>query len=113
MLNTSPSSEAQFTGGRKVESNDLTGLNFAGLNFAAQQSAVETLPLSDGALRDIEIVFLTSLLSQQETRKGLVSRGGKLFLAKPVDPPVLIRCIEMALGHIPGEARCAETFPVA
>jgi len=61
----------------------------------------------DAALWDTKIVFFTSLLSQQETRKGLVSRGGELFFSKPLDPSVLIRCIETALSHIPAEVPIA------
>jgi CheY-like chemotaxis protein len=60
---------------------------------------------AEAALRKVEIVFFTSLLSQEETKKELISRGGKNFLAKPVDSLVLIRCIETSLSHIPAQAQ--------
>ncbi len=51
----------------------------------------------DSLLRQTPIIFFTSLVSQSEAGQAMLSRGGENFLAKPVDPSVLIRCIESVL----------------
>jgi CheY-like chemotaxis protein len=48
---------------------------------------------ADPELRDTPIVFFTSLISSDESGQKFVSRGGEFFLAKPVDPQVLIHCV--------------------
>lgn len=53
---------------------------------------------ADDSVRATPIIFFTSLVSQSEAGKGLVDRGGDNFLAKPIDAPVLIRCIESVLS---------------
>ncbi len=49
---------------------------------------------ADPVLRATPIVFLTALVSQHETRGGTTEIGGHPFLAKPVDPDVVLACIE-------------------
>jgi CheY-like chemotaxis protein len=48
----------------------------------------------DPVLHDTPIVFLTALVSQRETRGGAERIGGHPFLAKPVDPDVVLHYIE-------------------
>jgi CheY-like chemotaxis protein len=49
---------------------------------------------ADKSLKDIPIVFFTSLLSDQEAAEGGCFRGGYEFLAKPASTERLIGCIE-------------------
>ena len=53
---------------------------------------------SDPQLRDIAIVFLTSIISDRETRDGSALLGAFHFLAKPVRLERVIACIEKHLG---------------
>jgi CheY-like chemotaxis protein len=53
---------------------------------------------SDPQLRDIAIVFLTSIVSERETRDGSALLGAFHFLAKPVRLERVIACIEKHLG---------------
>ena len=54
----------------------------------------------DAELRDIPVLFLTAMVSREET--GAQSRviGGNPFLAKPQSMEMLIACIEQQLGSI-------------
>jgi CheY-like chemotaxis protein len=49
-------------------------------------------------LRGTPILFLTSLISRAEAGASEVVRGGKRFLAKPVNPKVLIEVIDRILA---------------
>jgi CheY-like chemotaxis protein len=53
---------------------------------------------SDPQLRDIAIVFLTSIISERETRDGSALLGAFHFLAKPARLDRVIACIETQLG---------------
>ena len=53
---------------------------------------------SDPQLRDIAIVFLTSIISERETRDGSALLGAFQFLAKPIRLGRVIACIEKHLG---------------
>lgn len=53
---------------------------------------------ADPHLCGVPIVFFTSLISRAEAGEGAVDRGGKLYLAKPVDPRVLIATLDRLLG---------------
>ena len=48
---------------------------------------------NDSRLRDIPILFLTGLVSPGETGASPLERGGMKFLAKPVEPAVLLAAI--------------------
>ena len=48
----------------------------------------------DSRLRDVPILFLTGLLSHEDTGSGPIESGGHQFLAKPVDPEQLLACME-------------------
>lgn len=56
---------------------------------------------ADISLRDLHIVFFTSLLSSRESGQTLVKRGGDLFLPKPIDTAALVRSIETVLAQSP------------
>ena len=58
---------------------------------------------ADLLLRDLHIIFFTSLLSAKEAGTGLIRRGGDLFLPKPIDTPVLVRSIETVLATAPAQ----------
>lgn len=58
---------------------------------------------SDLSLNDLQIVFFTSLISANETGRSLISRGGDLFLPKPVDTATLVRSIETILLQTSGQ----------
>lgn len=51
----------------------------------------------DSSLRETPIIFFTSLVSRTEAGHGIISRGGENFLAKPVDPGLLVRCVHEVL----------------
>ena len=48
----------------------------------------------DSRLRDIPILFLTGLVRREEAGTGPVQRGGMTFLAKPVEPAVLLAAVD-------------------
>lgn len=54
---------------------------------------------TDHALREVPILFLTSLISRAETGGNVTERGGMHFLPKPVNPIVLIETLERMLAH--------------
>lgn len=54
---------------------------------------------ADNSLRETPIIFFTSLVSERESGGGMILRGGDHFLSKPIDAPILIKCIETLLNH--------------
>ncbi len=59
---------------------------------------VATLLQEDDNLKHIKIVFLTAIVTRDETANGRNEIGGYLFLAKPVTTEDLIRTIDIALN---------------
>jgi CheY-like chemotaxis protein len=53
----------------------------------------------DPSLRATPIIFLTSLVSGQETGSKAVQRGGYEFLSKPASIGKVIECIDRHLGR--------------
>jgi CheY-like chemotaxis protein len=57
---------------------------------------------AEPALRDVPIVFFTSLISPSEAGEREMIRGGKRYLSKPVNPKVLIETVDRVLaGSMP------------
>ncbi len=56
---------------------------------------------ADPSLRHVPIMFFTSLISREDAGAHETVRGGMRFLAKPVNPKVLIEAIDRVLA---GEA---------
>lgn len=54
---------------------------------------------SDPILRGTPVLFFTSLVSSNEAGGGISRRGGMHFLAKPLDPKVLIEAIDLVLAE--------------
>jgi DNA-binding response OmpR family regulator len=52
---------------------------------------------ADAALRSTPIIFLTSLVSGQETGSETVQRGGYEFLSKPASIAKVVECIDRHL----------------
>ncbi|HET7791185.1 MAG TPA: response regulator [Gemmatimonadales bacterium] len=52
----------------------------------------------DEALKATPIIFLTSLVQREEVRQSGGHIGGFPFLAKPIDPALVIEVIESVLG---------------
>jgi CheY-like chemotaxis protein len=52
----------------------------------------------DPLLKNIPVVFLTAIVSNEETQERETNIGGQNYLAKPVDLSELTRCIEQ---HLP------------
>jgi len=52
----------------------------------------------DPLLRNTPVIFLTGIVSIEETGGHELVRGGETFLAKPVDTEALIECIEKTLS---------------
>lgn len=48
---------------------------------------------NDSRLRDIPILFLTGLVSQEEAGSSPLERGGMKFLSKPVEPALLLATV--------------------
>ena len=48
-------------------------------------------------LRNVPILFLTGLLTHDDTEHGPIDSGGQQFLAKPVDPQELLTCMNSLL----------------
>ena len=57
---------------------------------------------ADSSLRNTPVVFLTALVSQHVTQGKQAQIGGHPFLAKPVDPDVVLACIEQYVGSASG-----------
>ena len=53
----------------------------------------------DAMLKDIKFVFLTAIVTKDETGEGGSDISGHTFLAKPVKAEELISCIERFLGE--------------
>jgi CheY-like chemotaxis protein len=49
---------------------------------------------ADPGLRNIPVVFLTALVSQHVTHGVQAQIGGHPFLAKPVDPDIVLECVQ-------------------
>lgn len=49
---------------------------------------------ADPALRGVPVLFFTSLISHQEAGQHEIVRGGKRYLAKPVNPNVLLAVVD-------------------
>jgi len=66
---------------------DMTMPDLDGVDVASQIRADDTLKYTP-------IVFLTAMVSQFETGDDQVTRGGQVFLSKPVSQKTLRACIE-------------------
>lgn len=49
---------------------------------------------TDATLKDVPIVFLTALVTEKEVGHEGRAIGGRMFLAKPIDPEKIVECIE-------------------
>ncbi len=49
---------------------------------------------ADATLKDVPIVFLTALVTENEVGHEGRNTGGHPFLAKPLDPEKIVECIE-------------------
>jgi two-component system OmpR family response regulator len=67
---------------------------------------------ADPVLRDTPVIFLTGIVSNEETGGHEMVSGGETFLAKPVDTDVLIKCIEQTLSRKSQSGRRALSFAV-
>ncbi|MEY2428114.1 MAG: hypothetical protein QOJ40_999 [Verrucomicrobiota bacterium] len=65
---------------------------------------------ADPELRDTPVIFLTGIISNEETGGHEMVSGGETFLAKPVDTEVLIQCIEQTLSRKSRSPRHALSF---
>ncbi len=54
---------------------------------------------ADPSLRGTPILFFTSLISAQEAGDRISMRGGMRFLAKPLNPKVLITIIDQVMAE--------------
>ena len=70
---------------------DMPGLSGGDLARYASENA---------RLRAVPILFLTGLLTQEETSTGPVESAGQQFLAKPVDPEELLACIDALVPRV-------------
>ena len=59
---------------------------------------------AEPSLRDVPILFLTSLVSRSEAGEGMTMRAGMRFLSKPVNPKVLVDAVDRVLA---GEVHAA------
>ena len=69
---------------------DMPGLSGGDVaRYAAQNSCLQNVP----------VLFLTGLLTHDDTVDGAMESGGQRFLAKPVDPEELLSCMNSLLPH--------------
>jgi CheY-like chemotaxis protein len=61
--------------------------------------AVAACLAADSELRNIPVVFLTSLVSEKEAVQGSLRSGGYQYLAKPVDLTGLAERLELMLAE--------------
>jgi len=54
---------------------------------------------ADHVLRDVPVIFLTALVTDDEAPEGFCKRGGHTFLPKNVRLEQLVECIEEHLTH--------------
>lgn len=54
---------------------------------------------ADPVLRGTPILFFTSLISPLEAGGSIVMRGGMRFLAKPLNPKVLVQIIDQVIAE--------------
>ena len=59
---------------------------------------------TDAVLAQKPVLFFTSLVSPDEAGKHAVTKGGMRFLAKPVNPTVLIEAVDGVLAALPHAA---------
>ena len=52
---------------------------------------------ANDSTKDIPIIFVSAMVSRQESNKGLYQSGGEYFLAKPVSSEMLIDAINQVL----------------
>ncbi len=55
---------------------------------------VAALLKEDATVKDIPVVFLTAIVSKQETGEDTAVKGGEKFMAKPINLNTLIKVIE-------------------
>jgi CheY-like chemotaxis protein len=53
---------------------------------------------TDHDLKNVPVVFLTALVTKQETGEGGAPIGGRTFMAKPASLAALTKCIEERTG---------------
>lgn len=53
---------------------------------------------ADAKLKDLPLLFFTSLISSEEAGQHEVYRGGMPFLAKPLNPSALVGAVERLLA---------------
>ncbi|MGJ8638038.1 MAG: response regulator [Opitutaceae bacterium] len=58
---------------------------------------VATMLRESSVTQDIPIIFVSAMVSRQESNKGLYQSGGEYFLAKPVSTELLIDSINRVL----------------
>jgi CheY-like chemotaxis protein len=79
------SAATQFKPDAMLLDVDMPGLSGGDVaRYAAQNSQ----------LRQIPVLFLTGLLTHDDTGNGAIESGGQQFLAKPVDPEALLACMD-------------------
>jgi CheY-like chemotaxis protein len=55
----------------------------------------------DARLRDVPILFLTGLVSHAEAGQASLKSGGMQFLAKPVEPTLLLAEVDRLVANEP------------
>ena len=53
----------------------------------------------DARLREVPVLFLTGLVSRSEAGKAPLESGGKRFLAKPVEPRLLLAQVDRLIAE--------------
>ena len=76
-----------------------------GCDIAAQIHA-------DPKLKNTPIVFLTALARNEDTGGRAITAGSTVYLAKPVNAQVLIKCIEQILSPMPNSQTRTCSFPI-
>ncbi len=89
------------TKGIEIAKKEHTDLVLLDIHMPQMEgSDVAVVLKSDPKTRNIPIIFLTAVVTQEETgREGIREIGGQNFIAKPVDTETLASCIKIRLGQ--------------
>ena len=68
---------------------------------------------ADARLKDIPILFLTALVSREEAGTRQLESGGMKFLAKPIEPSLLLAAVEDLVPLSAGSVSLAQCIKTA
>ncbi len=84
---------------------DLILLDMVMPDMSGDEVALELT--QDSVLKEIPVIFLTAIVTREDTGNKNFSRiGGRYFVAKPIDTEGLIKAIQYVLHHKSDQGVC-------